>query len=225
MIGRTVAAIRGNLVAWLALFVALGGSSLAASHYLITSTQQIKPSVLRTLRSSGRAGAPGLNGATGLAGTAGSQGPLGPQGPAGANGANGANGADGITIVGQTSTTTLLNALEFTATDSLTVTAPSEGFFVVHATGTAFTSSSSCNPCELRVLIRDAATEETSQIMITDVGTGSSGPRASAMNLAWVFPAVKGANTYQIESVSSPAGLAVLANPTMIAEFAKHESP
>ena len=46
MLNRIVAGIRGNLVAWLALFVALGGTSLAASHYVINSTKQINPKVL-----------------------------------------------------------------------------------------------------------------------------------------------------------------------------------
>jgi hypothetical protein len=62
-------AIRSNLIAWLALFVSLGGTSLAASHYVITSTHQIKPSVIRALR--GDQGPPGANGL---------QGPMGPQG-------------------------------------------------------------------------------------------------------------------------------------------------
>ncbi len=42
--------IRSNLVAWVALFFALAGTGVAASRYLITSTSQIKPSVLRHLR-------------------------------------------------------------------------------------------------------------------------------------------------------------------------------
>ncbi len=67
MIARIVAAFRGNPVAWLALFVALGGTSLAASHYKINSTKQINPRVIKKLR--GNAGAPGPRGPAGPAGT------------------------------------------------------------------------------------------------------------------------------------------------------------
>lgn len=72
---RIVAAVRGNLVAWLALFVALGGTSLAASHYVINSTKQINPKVIKKLK-----GSKGPRGAAGLAG------PAGPQGAAGTPG-------------------------------------------------------------------------------------------------------------------------------------------
>jgi hypothetical protein len=78
MINRIVAGIRGNLVAWLALFVALGGTSLAASHYVINSTKQINPKVIKKLK-----GNHGARGARGLAGPAGPAGAVGAQGPAG----------------------------------------------------------------------------------------------------------------------------------------------
>jgi hypothetical protein len=68
-------------VAFLALFFALGGSAIAAKHYLITSTSQIKPSVLNQLH--GREGAQGPAGPSGAAGIAGPQGTPGAQGPAG----------------------------------------------------------------------------------------------------------------------------------------------
>jgi len=76
-----------NVVATLALFFAVsGGAAYAASHYLITSTKQIKPSVLASLKGkAGPAGPAGPAGSAGAAGTgtAGSAGPAGPAGPAG----------------------------------------------------------------------------------------------------------------------------------------------
>ncbi len=46
---RIINAVRGNIVAWLALFVALGGTSLAASHYIIKSPSQISFTARREL--------------------------------------------------------------------------------------------------------------------------------------------------------------------------------
>jgi hypothetical protein len=71
MLHKTIAAT--------ALTVALlAGSAYAGSRWIITSTRQIKPSVLRHLR--------GQRGPQGLPGTQGPQGSQGPQGLAGADG-------------------------------------------------------------------------------------------------------------------------------------------
>jgi hypothetical protein len=81
MTSRIITAVRGNAIAWLALFVAMGGTSLAASRYVISSTKQINPKVIKKLK--------GNSGPRGLAGPQGPQGPLGPQGPQGGQGAVG----------------------------------------------------------------------------------------------------------------------------------------
>jgi hypothetical protein len=85
------------VVACLALFVASTGTSIAASHYLITSTKQIKPSVLHKLKGAkGEKGAAGVTGAKGAAGATGAKGAAGATGAKGAAGATGAKGAQGI---------------------------------------------------------------------------------------------------------------------------------
>jgi len=71
-----------NVVATMALVFAMGGTAIAAKHYLISSTKQIKPSVLRSLRgSAGPKGATGLQGAPGKEGAAGKEGKEGKAGP------------------------------------------------------------------------------------------------------------------------------------------------
>jgi hypothetical protein len=81
------------IVAVIALVVAMGGTSLAAAHYVITSKHQIKPSVLKGLKGKrGRTGAigptgpQGATGATGAAGAAGKPGAMGKPGPKGDDG-------------------------------------------------------------------------------------------------------------------------------------------
>ena len=89
-----------NVVATLVLVFVMTGGAYAAKKYLITSTKQISPSVLKSLQ--GKAGPAGANGAQGAAGPAGPQGAAGaggagPQGPAGVGtpGKEGAKGATG----------------------------------------------------------------------------------------------------------------------------------
>ncbi len=86
-----------NVVATLVLVFVMTGGALAAKKYLITSTKQISPSVLKSLQ--GKAGPAGANGAQGAAGvgTAGAQGPAGPAGPAG-TGTEGKEGKAGTSV-------------------------------------------------------------------------------------------------------------------------------
>jgi hypothetical protein len=85
-----------SIIACLALFLALGGSAVAANHYLITKSSQIKPSVLRQLKGhAGPAGAIGPQGPAGALGPAGQRGPAGPAGPQGPAGQQGPKGEAG----------------------------------------------------------------------------------------------------------------------------------
>jgi hypothetical protein len=84
-----------TVIATLALVFAMTGGAYAAKKYLITSTKQISPSVLKALK--GASGKPGPAGPAGPAGAAGvgTPGPAGSQGPAGAGGAKGETGPEG----------------------------------------------------------------------------------------------------------------------------------
>jgi|ERR1700722_13775699 len=76
-----------TVIATLALVFAMSGGAYAAGKYVITSTKQISPKVLKALT-----GKTGANGATGATGATGPSGPGGPQGPPGNAGAAGAAG-------------------------------------------------------------------------------------------------------------------------------------
>ncbi len=82
-----------NVVATLVLVFAMTGGAYAAKKYLITSTKQISPSVLKSLQ--GKAGAAGAAGVAGVAGAQGPAGPAGGKGDTGAAGKEGLAGKDG----------------------------------------------------------------------------------------------------------------------------------
>ena len=87
-----------NAAATLALIFAMSGSALAANHYLIESTTQISPKVLKKLRgASGKKGATGATGSLGASGTAGASGKDGAAGKEGHEGKEGQRGpSDGF---------------------------------------------------------------------------------------------------------------------------------
>lgn len=78
-----------NVAATLALVLAMSGGAYAASRYLINSTKQINPKVLRKLR--------GARGALGPIGPTGPQGVTGHEGPKGVKGAQGEPGFSALT--------------------------------------------------------------------------------------------------------------------------------
>jgi len=115
-----------GVIATVALVFAMTGGAFAAK-YLITSTKQISPSVLKKLKgNAGPAGAPGAAGAQGPAGPAGPAGAQGEPGAAGAAGATGAKGATGATgATGSTGATGATGATGTPGFSGFTETLPS----------------------------------------------------------------------------------------------------
>ncbi|HEY5261420.1 MAG TPA: hypothetical protein VIJ33_04865, partial [Solirubrobacteraceae bacterium] len=108
-----------NVALTLALVFAMTGGAYAAKRYVITSTKQIGPTVLKQLR--GKAGPAGPEGKQGPAGANGKD---GAQGPAGANGKEGASGANGVSVASTESKAKIgpckEGGSEFKAADSTT---------------------------------------------------------------------------------------------------------
>jgi hypothetical protein len=95
-----------GVIAVLALVFAMVGGAWAAKKYVITSINQIKPSVQKKLKGAvGPQGPQGPKGDPGSAGAAGAPGPQGLVGPTGSPGATGASGVAGKTVTGVTGTT------------------------------------------------------------------------------------------------------------------------
>jgi Collagen triple helix repeat (20 copies) len=124
MLSRVVGHLRGNIVGYVALFAALGGTSYAAvtlapgsvtskalANGAVTNAKLAKHSIgpsdikLHSLTADdftnkvlGLVGGNGTNGVNGVNGTSGSQGAAGAQGPTGAQGPAGANGSASIAM-------------------------------------------------------------------------------------------------------------------------------
>ena len=113
-----------NVAMTLALVFAMTGGAYAASKFVITSTKQIKPSVLKQLQGkAGKAGAAGANGANGAQGTAGANGKDGANGTNGTNGAPGTNGTSVASAKLATKTACAEGGSEFTAAEGKKTTA------------------------------------------------------------------------------------------------------
>lgn len=90
-----------GVISLIALVLAMAGGAYAAKKYIITSTSQIKPSVLKALQGkagpAGAQGAPGTPGSQGAAGSAGKEGTQGLQGEPGEPGKAGKDGVSATT--------------------------------------------------------------------------------------------------------------------------------
>jgi hypothetical protein len=116
-----------NVTSTAALVIALGGGTAwAAQRYLITSTRQIKPSVLKALhRAKGRTGAAGPAGPIGATGPGGPVGPIGATGPIGVTGPAGAVAGYSAVDSAKTPATT-----DGSATQDATLTLPAGDYLL-----------------------------------------------------------------------------------------------
>ncbi len=88
-----------NVAATLALVFSMSGGALAANHYLISSTKQISPKVLKKLKgATGAKGATGTTGATGKEGAPGAKGETGTKGETGPSHAYSAIGGTSASV-------------------------------------------------------------------------------------------------------------------------------
>ncbi len=132
-----------GMIATLALIFAMSGGAYAASKYVITSTKQIKPSVLKSLQGkTGPAGAPGSAGPAGAQGAQGAQGPAGPAGSQGSQGGKGETGSQGTKgTTGAAGATGPKGATGATGTTGYTETLPAgkteTGSWVIRGTANA----------------------------------------------------------------------------------------
>jgi hypothetical protein len=211
-----------NVVVTLALFFSMSGGALAASHYLITSTKQISPKVLKSLTGkAGPAGAPGAAGAgsQGPAGPGGSQGPAGPegkQGPAGPEGKQGEKGPKGAIGAPWPAGGTLPS--EATETGVWTA-GPAVGEALISAAISfpiplaAPVSNSGCSvhiePCKARVVtLKQAAQKEVPAGCTVDGVEGSAEHPLAAPGFLCVYGAIEEKMEFN-ESVNGPGKLII----------------
>lgn len=151
-----------NVAATLALVFSMSGGAIAASKYLITSTKQISPKVIKKLK--------------GKAGPAGLPGPVGKEGPAGKEGVAGKEGKEGK--AGQTS-----EAFEASSTGATNVTSATKTLSVALPAGsysiTGMTQEQNRDTTHVATLLCILSAEgETLDEVFTDApvfGSGSYG--------------------------------------------------
>lgn len=126
-----------NVAATLALVLSMSGGAIAASHYLITSTKQISPKVIKQLK-----GKAGPAGPAGIAGLAGKEGPAGKEGLTGKDGKEGKEGPRGPSDVWQAGDGS------FSSEPPLAVSVPA-GSYIVQAKTVIAASTSGDSVCTL----------------------------------------------------------------------------
>ncbi len=151
-----------NVAATLALVFAMSGGALAAKHYLITSTKQISPKVLKKLK--------GNTGKAGVAGSPGAAGKEGPQGKEGASGKAGERGPSNAFDAKEGGTT-----FPTTSRESLTVVSRSlpAGSYTVIGKVIANNNSASIEEVECKLELGGTVIDPGNTVRMTEEGKGA----------------------------------------------------
>ncbi|HEX5853188.1 MAG TPA: hypothetical protein VFY36_08850 [Solirubrobacteraceae bacterium] len=151
-----------NVTATLALVFAMSGGALAANHYLINSTKQISPKVLKKLK-----GKTGKTGAAGVPGAAGKEGAPGKEGAAGKTGERGPSHAFDVKV----------ESVEFPSTENEPITVASlslpAGSYSVLGKTIANNNAASIAGVECRLELGGTVIDEGGFIRMTEEGKGA----------------------------------------------------
>jgi hypothetical protein len=145
----------------------MGGSAVAAKHYLISSTKQISPKVLNKLK--GNAGRPGAAGAIGATGSPGLTGPRGPTGSAGPGTVTGVTAGTGLTGRGSTGNVTL--GADFNAVQARVTGSPCVGGI----SSIAVNGAASCATTAVSPLVAELKANEEEITGLTSLNPGPVG--------------------------------------------------
>jgi hypothetical protein len=177
-----------SVVATLALLFALAGGAVAAQRYLINSTGQINPKVLKKLRGrTGPAGRPGVTGAQGSPGTNGSPGAAGAVGAGGTARAYGVVKADGTIVASKTK--------------GLTARSLGSGSYCVTPTAASGVDSST-----VQAIATSDAVESQTEASIVETAAAST--KEASCPGGWVFITM---NPKSTGWVPAPAAFSVIA--------------
>jgi hypothetical protein len=204
-----------NVMATVAVFLALGGVSYAAftlpaksvgskqlKRHAVTP-RKVAPATVKLFK-----GERGAQGATGLRGETGPQGPEGDTGPLGR--------------IAKASNETLVGGFPFSTLRTVTITAPADGFIRLDGSVFAWDNNASthCSDCELALRIHDVTASDNSSRSFFIGGAGSH-VSGIEVPVSWVFPVTAGTRSYTLDAgeVDFSGGPLTLENPTLIAQF------
>ena len=225
--------LRGHFVAYLALFFALGGTSIAAVNALPNNSvgsAQIKNGAIQKVDLAKRT----VSSLRGLRGTRGLQGPAGPRGPAGPAGATGPPGpsnpnadtlngyaASGLTRIAQGTGIGFEDHEIGTADDSVgsvTIQAPGKGFVRLSAAVTFYQDRDNLGcPCGVLAELKDDSGGALSPYLMGEIQALGED---AALSPTWVFPVSgAGSRTYELLVRSGAAASIGVFNTTISAEF------